>query len=202
MSEQSGGEDRSLRGRKGSLTKSMNTLFPQTSSDKCRVCNEPVVDSRWNYCSERCRKIANAVQRMFTWNEVRDAVLERDGYRCQECGIARFHYRLAKDHIADRVRELAEPLEKDEDESSREYDYYRWVTAKKFLRDRYNYMEIGEPPAFEVDHIQPISKGGHPFDERNLQTLCEDCHKEKTARENSSKEEQPEVTLQEYVLDD
>ncbi|MFC6765176.1 hypothetical protein [Natrinema soli] len=41
----------------------MDTLFPQTGSNLCRVCAEPVVDGRWNYCSERCRNIANAVSR-------------------------------------------------------------------------------------------------------------------------------------------
>jgi hypothetical protein len=47
------------------LRKSMDALFPQQASDQCRVCNEQVVDGRWNYCSERCRRIANAVQAMF-----------------------------------------------------------------------------------------------------------------------------------------
>lgn len=191
----------SLRKRKGSLTKSMSVLFPQTESDSCRVCDEPVVDGRWNYCSERCRKIANAVQRMFIWGEVRGSILARDSYRCQECGMAKFHYRRAKRHISERVGELVKPLERGENESAREYDYYRWAVARHFLRDRYNYNSIGQPPTFEVDHINPISKGGHPFDERNLQTLCEGCHAEKTARENSNKEQQPDVTLEEYILD-
>ena len=58
----------------------------QRMYDGCRVCDEPVVDGRWSYCSERCRDIAKAVQRMFTWTSVRESVLERDDYTCQSCG--------------------------------------------------------------------------------------------------------------------
>ncbi len=34
--------------------------------------------------------------------------------------------------------------------------------------------------AFEMDHIIAIVLGGHPWDERNLQPLCPNCHKIKT----------------------
>lgn len=33
----------------------------------------------------------------------------------------------------------------------------------------------------EMDHIIAIVLGGHPWDYRNLQSLCEGCHKKKTA---------------------
>ena len=32
----------------------------------------------------------------------------------------------------------------------------------------------------EVDHILAIVLGGHPWDQRNLQAICESCHKKKT----------------------
>ncbi len=32
----------------------------------------------------------------------------------------------------------------------------------------------------EMDHIIAIALGGHPWDERNLQALCSNCHKKKT----------------------
>ncbi len=40
--------------------------------------------------------------------------------------------------------------------------------------------------AEEVDHIVRLADGGtdHPS---NLQSLCEDCHKEKTAAENGAR---------------
>ena len=34
---------------------------------------------------------------------------------------------------------------------------------------------------FELDHIKPLFKGGHPTQESNLQALCKRCHMFKTA---------------------
>lgn len=34
-----------------------------------------------------------------------------------------------------------------------------------------------------VDHIIPITKGGHQTDYSNLQTLCNPCHAKKSSRE-------------------
>ena len=36
----------------------------------------------------------------------------------------------------------------------------------------------------EADHIQPLHKGGDPWDPANLQALCRRCHIEKTRAEN------------------
>lgn len=40
-------------------------------------------------------------------------------------------------------------------------------------------------PADVVDHITPILDGGDPYDEDNLQSLCNSCHNSKTAKENA-----------------
>lgn len=98
----------SLRSRKGALTKRMDVLFPQESPDKCSVCNEPVVDGRYNYCSQRCREIANAVQRMFVWDEVREQVLERDAYTCQSCGVSRADAKDPPTFEVDHITPLAD----------------------------------------------------------------------------------------------
>ena len=37
----------------------------------------------------------------------------------------------------------------------------------------------------QVDHIQPLHRGGAPFDETNLQVLCSKCHRKKTTAEVS-----------------
>lgn len=36
----------------------------------------------------------------------------------------------------------------------------------------------------QVDHIRPLHKGGHPWDENNLQALCRSHHVQKTRKEN------------------
>lgn len=49
-----------------------------------------------------------------------------------------------------------------------------------------------------VDHIEPLAEGGHPFDEENLQTLCEACHHQKTAEQNRTTRESQSITLEDY----
>jgi 5-methylcytosine-specific restriction endonuclease McrA len=174
----------------------MDTLFPQEQPSRCRVCNEPVVDGRWNYCSERCREIANAVQRMFVWDCVREQVLERDDQTCQRCGLGREMALRAHHQTRERIDELTNQLYPPKsDHPAASYD--RWRRARQGLRDRYSLPFCRE---FHVDHITPVSDGGHPFDERNLQTLCRECHEEKTAEENrtGSRPEQ-EVTFEDYL---
>lgn len=39
----------------------------------------------------------------------------------------------------------------------------------------------------EIDHIIPKADGGATHDLKNLQALCEECHKEKTSKENSKR---------------
>lgn len=175
----------------------MDTLFPQVertmaevdgrnelvfrrSESVCRVCSDDVVDSRWNYCSERCRDIANAVQAMFLWDKVREAVLERDDYTCQKCGVSKsMQWRaywqteeMIHDHVGDEGSVLPESA----------------------------HVESPSSGYFHADHIERVADGGHEFDESNLQTLCKYCHREKTAAENSTPERQPQdVTLADYM---
>lgn len=174
----------------------MDELFPQQDNALCRVCNNPVVDGRWSYCSERCRDIANAVQRMFVWSCVREQILERDGYTCQQCGLSKERWWRAYRQVRERTKELTEQLKQNRET---ENDYDRWRRALRELEARYG---VGAPASggFHVDHIDRIADGGHPFDEQNLQTLCKFCHREKTAEENASSQSQrPDVTLSDYL---
>ncbi|MCY4508425.1 MAG: HNH endonuclease signature motif containing protein, partial [Acidobacteria bacterium] len=63
----------------------------------------------------------------------------------------------------------------------------RWARARAaaLARDGYRCRACGRfgGRALEVDHITPISEGGAPFDLANLQSLCRDCHIDKTRRE-------------------
>lgn len=200
----------SLRDRKGALSKSMDVLFPQVTKEfasvdgtdqivwlpdesNCRVCGEPVVDGRWNYCSERCRDIAKAVQRMFVWDEVRERVLERDDYTCQRCGLSKDRWWRAYWQAKNLAREY-NPYDRTE-------EWEKWYQKNRALEDRF--MIDSPSGGLHIDHTVRIADGGHPFDESNLQTLCKYCHHEKTAVENSSDtddtEERPEIGLDAYL---
>jgi len=199
VSEMQQQENTSLRYRTGSLNKSMDVLFPQESDNQCRVCREPVVDGRWNYCSERCRDIANAVQEMFLWDKIREQVKDRDDHTCQMCGESLEMRKRTYWQISERVDELrrqAHPKKSDNAGASMD----RWRRAGHELRGRYGRAGFTNG-WLHVDHITPVSKGGHPFDESNLQTLCRDCHEQKTAEEHSRSEpeQRPEITLSDYM---
>jgi len=97
----------------------MTTLFPQSATDRCRVCDRQLHDARRTYCSAWCKGIAHAVQSLFSWGYLRKCAIRRDDNECVRCGAA---------------------------------------------------------SDLHVDHIVPVSEGGHPFDIDNLQTLCQDCN--------------------------
>ena len=60
-------------------------------------------------------------------------------------------------------------------------DYISWKELRRKVLERDNYTcVICGKPAEEVDHIAPVSMGGAMFDMNNLQSLCKQCHKEKT----------------------
>lgn len=51
-------------------------------------------------------------------------------------------------------------------------------------RDGWRCRECGKAGLLEADHIEPLDRGGKPFDLDNGQALCKPCHKIKTAAEN------------------
>ena len=62
---------------------------------------------------------------------------------------------------------------------------YFWDAARIYAlhRDRFTCRACRRRfrvRALEVDHIVEIARGGPPLDPANLQTLCRDCHREKT----------------------
>lgn len=131
----------------------MDELFPQDDPSECRVCTDPVVDGRWSYCSERCRRIARAVQAKFTWSSVREAVLERDDRTCQVCGLSKEMAVRAHWQMRERVDERTEHLRDVGDGMD------LWRDRRDELNGVYG---CDEYPKFEVDHIRPIGDGGHP----------------------------------------
>lgn|GEM_PF-1081623 len=182
---------------------------------ECRVCGRHVDDGRAKFCSDYCRDICRGVMDLLNWSSVRRRVIERDGETCQRCGLDYALIRRSRGHIRERIKTRlpdrvdgpsmralgAGEVDVDWD------DVLQWNERvreyREVLKDRY-----GDPYehdlGLEVDHITPISEGGHPFDPANLQTLCSRCHQEKTSAENSVDERddasRPETPLTEFLL--
>ena len=58
----------------------------------------------------------------------------------------------------------------------------RWRKLRRtvFERDGHRCVQCGKAGLLELDHVRPVEKGGHPWSEANLQTLCRGCHIAKT----------------------
>lgn len=70
----------------------------------CLVCGADTTGSH-TYCSEKCKKVARVIGRMYRWDNVRQKILERDDWTCKQCGKS----------IEDKYREL---LKEEEDDTS------------------------------------------------------------------------------------
>lgn len=69
------------------------------------------------------------------------------------------------------------------------YNSKQWIDLRKWYRANEplcrSCLERGEDEAAsDLDHIVPLDEGGDPYDKSNLQPLCRQCHREKTAEEN------------------
>ena len=62
----------------------------------------------------------------------------------------------------------------------------RWAAVRRhvFERDGYRCRHCGKAGRLECDHVQPLPRGGDPYDVAGCQTLCRACHIRKTAGEN------------------
>ena len=62
----------------------------------------------------------------------------------------------------------------------------RWAAARRavFERDGWRCVRCGRAGRLECDHVTPLDRGGDPWDQANLQTLCRACHIAKTREEN------------------
>lgn len=191
--------DRSLRTTRAQVFGDVN------AGTQCRICGRNVDDGRRKTCSDYCDNLMTAVMNMLNWSSVRRRIIKRDDETCQNCGFDLKKERLARDHIRDIIDEKAGERPESPGLSDREewddfdWDAYHdrvdeWQERREELKKRY-----GDPydrdRQLEVDHIERVADGGHPFDPGNLQTLCGECHTEKTAEENSgaSTPNRPEI---------
>lgn len=201
------------------LTTTRSQVFGDVrKGTECRVCGRNVEDGRSKTCSDYCNNILSAVMGLLNWSSVRRKIIDRDDETCRNCGFDYAKEREARDHIRALVEEKAGERPENPGIEARvngdaedfDWDAYRerhreWRERREELKERYGALYEYETE-LEVDHIVPVSEGGHPFDPGNLQTLCEDCHQEKTSRENSERAQTPSrgdlsESLLNYVAD-
>ena len=62
----------------------------------------------------------------------------------------------------------------------------RWERVRRAVLDRdgWRCRACGRRGRLEVDHVEPLHRGGDPWDPSNLQALCRGCHVAKTRAEN------------------
>lgn len=71
---------------------------------------------------------------------------------------------------------------------TRLYDTAAWKKIQKAQLDREPVCQgCEEAPATVADHIVPIARGGAKRERANLQSLCCDCHQEKTNTEKAGR---------------
>ena len=73
----------------------------------------------------------------------------------------------------------------------------RWKAVRHavFERDGWRCLMCGLPGRLECDHVTPMQRepGQNPWSMNGLQTLCKNCHVEKTARENRTRPPSPQA---------
>src|SRR3990167_1549346 len=154
------------------------------------------------YCSVKCR--TEYAGKYEFWVTLRENAMKRDSYTCQKCGVNSTlaeakHQKYKDENIRNfiekerkefevfrdkELNKLSEEYEKDYNEIMNDIAFFRrdkWELSKQFEKqypDVFSHDYIS--PSFEVDHIKAIMNGGDMWDINNLQTLCKDCHKQKT----------------------
>lgn len=174
----------------------------------CPVCGrtpEEFEPRRKVFCSQECA--SKFARRYLTWQQYKDALIMKTK-KCAICGVTEKEFferkrkeveeqkkKLYEKYKADIEREkwkrlyaLEQQFLKDIEEVEKEANdldswFVRRVIEKKTGR---RYPRVPDH-AFEVDHIVPISEGGAMWDKDNLQVLCVDCHRKKTAEERKNR---------------
>lgn len=143
----------------------------------CPICCKPKNDwtrrKDWTCCSVECTDQFKKEYVIFGWQDLRSRAFKRDNWSCVKCGKQPKKETTNSITIYDKVFETKEVLAS-EHYGIRYNCYYgpeKRITLKVISCDL-----IG-------DHIIPIALGGDEWEINNIQTLCLECNKIKTAQD-------------------
>jgi len=130
---------------------------------QCPVCGKPKSEwtrrTDWRCCSAKCTEEFDKHCTYFGWPDLREKALKRDGYRCVKC---RHQPTTERYHSADTG-----------------------LVLNKKMKHGCKVFTVIDTSKLIGDHIVPIALGGDEWDIGNVQTLCVDCNKVKTRRDQA-----------------
>ena len=156
----------------------------------CPVCNKENTRG-YRCCSKECTVKFWKTEGVYWSTELKGMCFKRDNYICRKCGASN----KALDEWQERFDKWLEPYYGKEPSElpegiTRSGHYRQWFSkeAGRLVTPAEIYTnktgdKCPERICFEADHIVPIALGGDQYDLNNYQTLCERCHRKKTARE-------------------
>ena len=128
----------------------------------CLNCDKLLPKRRQKYCSDECS---------YDWatkhnqNLMRSKFIKKTKGFCNECK-------------KQPLKQQSRPHNLD---TAVEYEQYKILF--NIIKDEGNIFFILDESQLILDHIKPIALGGDEFNESNLQILCRECNKSKTAKD-------------------
>jgi 5-methylcytosine-specific restriction endonuclease McrA len=144
------------------------------AEDKCPSCGKPRNEWKrrkdWACCSPECTQKFEDFCIIRTWPQLREQCFIRDSYTCKKCGI-----QPRKDFEWN-------PTNYSKEEA---INYMKqWSGSYPLMiEEKDGRITHAVPEKLIADHILAIALNGEQWDINNLQTLCEQCNKEKTRKD-------------------
>ena len=143
----------------------MQPRIDEDGRKRCLNCDGLIPPGNRKYCSKECSR---DFYTKHNWAPLRLKMIRQSNFTSAGCGL---HF--IKEDPSQIPRHLVGIVSRNR---------YVALTKDGVLRKE---IEPARHPAehFVVDHIVPIYAGGPEFEESNLQVLCQDCDKKKTAQD-------------------
>lgn len=149
-------------------------VMPSEQSERiqagqCPVCGLPKSEWKrrkdWTCCCQEHTQQFEGMVLIRSWPQMRLKAFERDCFQCQYCK-----------KVPVRVEKMREGYDE---------NFYRENYSYTFLYVREGMVALAADDLLIADHMVPIAVGGDQWDLGNVQTLCVECNKRKTAKDST-----------------